>query len=427
MALRIALSGFAALIVAMGIGRFAFTPQVPLMIAEHQFSLTGAGLVAAINYLGYLCGAYDAMRATRHVERRLWLGVWGAMALTLLSALAQDEWTHGALRFVIGWASGWAMVLVAAWTNERLAHYGRPALSAAVFAGPGAGIFLSGMLAVGINTLGLTAAQAWLVYGGLALVLVGGISAFLPRSGELHRPDVAPEPLLLTPALKRLVWSYSLAGFGYILPATFLSQMAAARFPGSLFAQFVWPVFGGAAVLGIVIGILTRHRLTTQSRLAITLWIQALGVLSAEVVPGVAGLALGALLTGGGFLCVVQLALQHGRELAPRHALYGRVADHRLCDRPTGRADVVGAVDRHDPSAGAGVVCGGGGAVGGWCAGGEYPARRLAQNGDELIKIHTKTWNPAAGLIVLNANISPADEALSLDNRRALIYSGAKS
>lgn len=51
MALRIALSGFIALIVAMGIGRFAFTPQVPLMIAEHQFSLTGAGLVAAINYL----------------------------------------------------------------------------------------------------------------------------------------------------------------------------------------------------------------------------------------------------------------------------------------------------------------------------------------------------------------------------------------
>lgn len=54
-----------------------FHPQVPLMIAEHQFSLTGAGLVAAFNYLGYLFGAFDAMRASRHVERRLWLGVWG--------------------------------------------------------------------------------------------------------------------------------------------------------------------------------------------------------------------------------------------------------------------------------------------------------------------------------------------------------------
>ncbi|ANI28627.1 MFS transporter [Yersinia entomophaga] len=322
MALRIALSGFLALVVAMGIGRFAFTPQVPLMIAEHQFSLTGAGLVAAFNYLGYLCGAYDAMRANRYVERRLWLGVWGAVTLTLLSAVIEGPWWHGVVRFAIGWASGWSMVLVAAWTNERLAHYGRPAFSAAVFAGPGAGIFISGILAVVIHSYGLTASQAWLVYGVLALVLIGAISINLPRAGELHRPQVAAEPLILTPALKRLVWSYSLAGFGYILPATFLSQMAAARFPDSLFAQFVWPVFGGAAVVGIGLGILTRRCLTTQTRLALTLWVQALGVLCAELVPGVSGLALGAMLTGGGFLCVVQLSLQHGRELAPNHTRY---------------------------------------------------------------------------------------------------------
>ena len=47
MAFRVALSGFLAFVVAMGIGRFAFTPQVPLMIAEHQFTLTGAGLEEA--------------------------------------------------------------------------------------------------------------------------------------------------------------------------------------------------------------------------------------------------------------------------------------------------------------------------------------------------------------------------------------------
>lgn len=322
MALKVALSGFIALIVAMGIGRFAFTPQVPLMIAEHQFTLTGAGLVAALNYLGYLCGAYDAMRANRHVECRLWFGVWGAVVLTLLSAVVEGAGWHGAVRFALGWASGWAMVLVAAWTNERLVHYGRPALSAAVFAGPGTGIFLSGMLAVAINSLGLSAAQAWLVYGVLALVLIGAITLNLPRTGELHRPETAPEPLVLTPALKRLVWSYSLAGFGYILPATFLSQMAAARFPDSLFAQFVWPIFGAAAVLGVAIGILTRDKFTTQTRLALTLWVQALGVLCAEVVPGVSGLVLGAVFTGGGFLSVVQLSIQHGRELAPNHARY---------------------------------------------------------------------------------------------------------
>ena len=322
MALRIALCGFIVLVVAMGIGRFAFTPQVPLMIRDGQLTLTSAGLVAAMNYLGYLLGAWDAMRASKHIEMRLYLGVAGAVALTFLSALADNAITHGALRLVIGAMSGWAMVLTAAWTNERLAHYARPGLSAAVFAGPGAGIALSGLLAVAIQSRALSSTAAWQVYGVLALVLGAFIARYLPRPGQLHRSGAQPEPLHLTTDLKRLVWSYSLAGFGYILPATFLSQMAALRFPGSLFAQFVWPVFGAAAVVGIGLSIALRHIGHSHQRLAIVLWLQGLGVAASCVLPGMSGLVIGALLVGGGFLCAVQLSLLYGRELAPNHTRY---------------------------------------------------------------------------------------------------------
>lgn len=322
MALRTALSGFVMLVVAMGIGRFAFTPQVPLMMADGQLTLTTAGLVAAMNYLGYLVGAWDAMRASRRVEGRLYAGIAGAVILTLLSAWADNAWLHGLLRFVIGCMSGWAMVLTAAWTNEKLAHAGRPGLSAAVFSGPGAGIAISGLLAVYIHSGNLSAAAGWLLYGLLALVLIALISRWLPRPGELHRPGVKPEPLVLTSALRRLVWSYSLAGFGYILPATFLSQMAAARFPGSIFAQFLWPVFGASAVIGIGLSILLRDVGKSYQRLAIVLWLQGVGVLAAWLVPGMSGLVIGALLVGGGFLCAVQLSLLYGRELAPQHTRY---------------------------------------------------------------------------------------------------------
>lgn len=321
MAVRVVLCAFLTLVVAMGIGRFAFTPQVPLMIGEHQLSLTSAAVVAALNYLGYLCGSFDAMRATRRVEWRLQAGVWGAVALTLLSALVSGPWQHGVVRFLIGWASGWAMVLIAAWSNEQLHRHQRPGLSAAVFAGPGTGIFISGMLAVWLHSQQVSAAWAWGAYGVLALILVALIARTLPRTGQLHRPETAPEPLRLTPGLKRLVWCYSLAGFGYILPATFLSQMATTRFPG-LISQFVWPVFGGAAVVGIAIGILTRHLGDSNRRLALVLWVQALGVFASDVIPGLGGLALGSALIGGGFLCVVQLSLQYARELAPLHTRY---------------------------------------------------------------------------------------------------------
>lgn len=322
MAFRVALSAFLSLVVAMGIGRFAFTPQVPLMIHDHQLTLTSASLVAALNYLGYLFGSFDAMRARKRVEWRLQAGVWGAVILTLLSACVSGPWLHGLIRFLIGWASGWAMVLLAAWASDQLHHHGRPGLLAAVFAGPGTGIFISGMLAVALHASGVSTAFAWAAYGLLALVLIAAIARFLPRTGQLHRPDQAASPLVLNGDLKRLVLSYSLAGFGYILPATFLSQMAAARFPDSAFAQFVWPVFGGAAVIGIVLGILTRRWGSSHARLAMVLWAQALGVIAAIVLPGINGLMLGAALIGGGFLCVVQLTLQYGRELAPQHARY---------------------------------------------------------------------------------------------------------
>jgi MFS family permease len=322
MALRIALSGFVVLVVAMGIGRFAFTPQVPLMIADGQMTLTSAGLVAAMNYLGYLIGAWDAMRAYRGVEGRLYAGIYGAVVLTLLSSLIDNAWLHGALRLVIGCMSGWALVLTAAWTNERLAHAGKPGLSAAVFAGPGAGIALSGLLAVYIHSKALSATDGWLMYGLLAMVLIAFIARWLPKPGELHRSGVKTEPLQLTPNLKRLVWSYSLAGYGYILPATFLSQMAAHRFPDSLFAQFVWPIFGAASVVGIALSIATRNLGHSYQRLAIVLWLQGAGVLAAWLLPGICGLAVGALLVGGGFLCAVQLSLLYGRELAPNHTRY---------------------------------------------------------------------------------------------------------
>lgn len=322
MPVRIALSGFLVLVATMGIGRFAFTPQVPLMIAQGQLTLTSAGLVAALNYLGYLIGAWDAMRTRHGVEARLYLGIIGAVALTFLSALADNAWLHGVLRLVIGCMSGWAMVLTAAWVNERLAHYARPGLSAAVFAGPGAGIALSGLLGVFIHAQSLSAAAGWELYGVLALLLVVMIGRWLPRPGELHRSGEQPQPLILTSNLRRLVWSYSLAGFGYILPATFLSQMASQRFPDSLFAQFIWPIFGLAGATGIALSIAMRGVGHSYQRLAIVLCLQGAGVLAAWLLPGMSGLVGGALLVGGGFLAAVQLSLLYGRELAPHHARY---------------------------------------------------------------------------------------------------------
>jgi len=317
--LQTALTGFIALIIAMGIGRFALTPQLPLMIQDNQIDVTGAGLVAAVNYLGYLVGSFDAMRAQSHAALRLHLGLWLSVVCALASAWAGDLASHGILRFVAGVASAWVMIMIAGWTQDQLAHSGRPTLAAAVFTGPGAGIVLVGSVAILINQIFASAGAGWVAYGVVALLALVSLQRTLPR----QLPDRGSGPSVGLPrsaALTRLALSYGLAGFGYILPATFLAHLAWKQYPGSLLADLFWPVFGLAAMAGVLIGAHTSLRGNTPTRLAWALWLQALGVLACWLVPGVPGLALGAILAGGTFLAIVQLAMQTGRELVPEHS-----------------------------------------------------------------------------------------------------------
>ena len=51
--IRITLVGLFSLAIAMGIGRFAFTPLLPLMQDDGLASITDGGLLAAVHFLGY--------------------------------------------------------------------------------------------------------------------------------------------------------------------------------------------------------------------------------------------------------------------------------------------------------------------------------------------------------------------------------------
>jgi predicted MFS family arabinose efflux permease len=315
------LASFIALMMAMGIGRFALTPQLPHLLSEGQIDLTAAGLIAAANYLGYFVGAVDAMfsRRPEQVRRRLLGGLWLCVLLTLASFWANGFWSHLLLRFGTGVASAWVLVMITALSQPLAAAAGRPRLGALVFAGPGLGIFLTGLLALGSNLLGQTSATLWLVYAGVGLVMLLGILPLLPQSATTA--TVVPTATTSgNQGIARLGVIYGLYGLGYIIPATFLSQMANAQFHGQWQADLFWPCFGLASAIGVVLVSLRRQRPDgTRHWLMATLWLQAAGVFACLLGSG-PGLALGVILCGTPFLACMQLVMQRSRELAPHAA-----------------------------------------------------------------------------------------------------------
>ena len=326
------LASFIALIMAMGIGRFSLTPQLPHLISEGQIDLTGAGLIAAANYLGYLLGALDAIRAKRpdQVQGRLHAGLWLCVVLTLISVLAQGFWPHLLLRFGTGIASAWVMVMITSLSQHLAVTANRPRLGALVFAGPGVGVLLTGLLALVANLWGQNSATLWLIYAAAALIMVLAILPILPQPATLPAATHISQPDTRQPGIGRLGAIYGLYGLGYIIPATFLSQMASAQFHGQWQADLFWPAFGLCAAIGVVLISLRRPTPgTTGYWLMGGLWIQALGVLAC-LLPSSTGLALGVILCGTPFLACMPLVMQRSRELDP-HATQRNAALLTAC------------------------------------------------------------------------------------------------
>src|SRR3954468_4957755 len=178
----VAAAGLAALAAGMGIGRFAFTPVLPLMQAEGALTLAAGGWLAAANYAGYLAGALSAPLLRTSIAVRA--GLAGIAVSTLAMGLDRHFASWIALRALAVVASAWVLIHVSAWSLERLAPLSRPALSGTVYAGVGAGSIVAGVVCLVVVQLHVAARHAWIALGAIALAAA---VALWPVFGEKKR------------------------------------------------------------------------------------------------------------------------------------------------------------------------------------------------------------------------------------------------
>ncbi len=157
------LAGLLSLSVAMGFGRFSFTPMLPLMIGDGQADIASGGWIAAANYVGYLLGALTASPLARHPLRMARLAL-GLTVLTLAAmALPLGPWGWAAVRTLAGAASAWAFVATSIWCLGALAQRapapGTSGWSSGFYAGVGIGIMLTGLYCLAAAAAGASAAS----------------------------------------------------------------------------------------------------------------------------------------------------------------------------------------------------------------------------------------------------------------------------
>ena len=332
-ALSIAFAGMAALASAMGIGRFAFTPLLPMMLHDGVVDIATGSWLATANYFGYLAGALLYMALPRLVRRaglnaamNVALVRGGLVATALLTVALALPWPAlwPLLRLLAGVASALVFLGTSNWCMGRLAHLGAPALAGLIFCGPGLGIVFTGLPVSAMVAAHWSAAEGWTAFGAIALVLCAGVWRTFQggEGGAAQAPAAAAAaPAPARPAAERtlLAVAYGLAGLGYIVTATFLPVIARAVLPaGSVWPDLFWPVFGAGVALGAW---LSTRIAPTRDRRALLAWaylVQAAAIGLGLLWPGRAGFALGSLLLGLPFTAITFFALQEARRQWPR-------------------------------------------------------------------------------------------------------------
>ena len=165
------LVGLVSLAAAMGIGRFAFTPILPLMQEKLGVTLAEGAWLATANYIGYLVGACAsfAMAPKAGVSAK-----WGLVAValsTLAMGITSNPLIWFVFRLVAGVASAFVLIGASAWALAHVAFHRRSDLAGWVFAGVGIGISLAGVVALVSGRLRGTPAQSWAALGIIALMI----------------------------------------------------------------------------------------------------------------------------------------------------------------------------------------------------------------------------------------------------------------
>jgi predicted MFS family arabinose efflux permease len=303
-------AGMAAMLLTVGIARFAYTPMLPLMQTQTGMSPFAGGLLATVNYAGYMTGALLA--STISDARRRYLvyrvGLIAGVIGTLGMGLTTHVWAWLLLRYIAGVGGASGMLLASGMVLAFLVRHGRRPELGLHFIGLAIGIILSGALVMATNGW-LDWAGQWDAFGLVTLVLMVPAWFWMPAPDGAAAAQAAGAGKVPHPGAWLLNLSYFCAGVGFVVSATFVVA-AAAKVPQlSHLGPFIWIVVGVAAIPATLAWDRLARRIGDIPTLILAYALQIVSIVLPVASHSAVAAIGGAILFGATFMGIVALTL----------------------------------------------------------------------------------------------------------------------
>lgn len=308
-----------ALMIAMSISRFAYTPILPFMQQDTSMNNQNAGLLATFNYLGYLMGAIIPMFITiksKVFDLKLYVMI--NVISVILMGFSEHFLIWSVLRIIAGITSGTIFVVASNVALEALRMANKQSISGILYSAVGIGIFSSSIF-IFLYTQAQTWKATWIILGVVALMAGIIILTSMKDNPSISKHSTSSNQNQGKALNRAFIIPFSIAyffeGAGYIVTGTFLVALIKIIPAYADYAALSWMFVGLGAMPATLIWSLFAEKIGYKKAIYSALILQIISVGLPIFSHHMLGLIVASMLFGATFLGLTTLFMSKSQEL----------------------------------------------------------------------------------------------------------------
>lgn len=315
----ILLAGIISLIIGIGIARFSFTTLLPFMLDDF-LNLTFAGILASVNYAGYLTGSIFSIfiKDINSKIKYFRIGIILCIITTLFLGISNNDVIWLVSRYIAGFGAAMLLVVGSAIVMTKLQFSDKTKAMGIHFSGLGLSILIADLICRSVFSLGGDWQTSWVI-----LALFGTICApycIYILSNNSHKKQATPvykfDKSIFSGFVLLLIFAYFTEGVGMVVHSTFLPDIINSLDGLKGYGGVTWTLVGVAGIPSCIIWMRLAHRFDSINVIIFAMSLQVIAILIPALTSNIYLNILSSLLYGGTFVGLVALFMNLGGKIA---------------------------------------------------------------------------------------------------------------
>jgi len=315
---NILIAGILALIIGVGVARFAFTSLLPYML-EDYLSLSSAGIMASFNFIGYLSGAIFSifLKDIKTKVKYFRVGLFLSISTTFILATTTNELLWIISRVIAGFGSAMLLIVAGSLVMLKLNMEDKTKAMGIHFSGIGVAIVFCELVSQIVlqysswNTAWLLMACLSIIFSLYCMYIIN-----FDNYKQTNKITLKVNKSIFSIYVILLILAYFTQGVGFVVQGTFLPDIINSLNKEESYGSLVWLFVGLAGIPASILWMRLAFKYGSELIIIIAMALQIIAILIPTITNNLYMNILSGILYGSTFIGLVALFMNKAGQIS---------------------------------------------------------------------------------------------------------------